>query len=78
MGAVPVQVANASAERKRVDITHAGHDLGGVEDPDTVKLRQGGPDDLDGGIDVGGGFGNPTVECADLGDKVSGQAAHVF
>ena len=53
----------------------SGHDFGGVEDPDSGELGQGGSGCFDGSCDVAGGFGDATVECADLGDEVSGQAA---
>jgi hypothetical protein len=37
-----------------------------------IPLSFGG---FDGGFDVGGGFGDTTIECTDLGDEVGGQAA---
>ena len=53
----------------------AGHDIGGIDDPDAAELGQGGSRRFDGGCDVAGGFGDATVECPDLGDEVSGQVA---
>jgi hypothetical protein len=58
-----------------MDSADAGHDVGGVEVPDSAEFGQGGSGRFDGGCDIDGGFGDTSVECADLGDEVSGQAA---
>ena len=39
-----------------------GQDLGGVQRSDTAELGQGGARRFEGGLDVAGGFGDPTVE----------------
>jgi len=48
----------------------ASQDLGGVEGTDAAELGQGAPRCVDGGLDVGGGFGDTAVQPADLGDEV--------
>ena len=50
-------------------------DLGGVQCPDAAELSEGAARRFDGGLDVAGGFGDATVQLADLGDEVHGQAA---
>jgi hypothetical protein len=53
----------------------ASQNLGGVHRPDAAKFGQCAPRCIDGGFDVAGGFGDTTVELADLGDEVDSQAA---
>jgi len=57
------------------DGTHPAEDRARSQGADTGQFGEGGARRGDGGLDVGGGFGDAPVQVAYLGDQVRGQAS---
>ena len=52
--------------------------LPAVNAADTAQLGEGGAGGGNGGLDVGGGFGDAAVQVAYLGDEIGGEAPQGF
>ncbi len=65
--------SGVGGERSRgaesVDRAHPAEDRARGQRADTEQLGEGGPGCGDGGVDVGGGFGDAPVQVAYLGDQ---------
>ena len=64
-----------AAEWESIDGADPAEDLARRQGTDTAQLGQSGAGGGDGGLDVGGCFGDPAVQVAYLGDQVRGGRA---
>lgn len=74
IGAVPLNEANAAADRKRRNRADAGEDLPCVEGSDSAELCQRGAGFLDRGGDGAAGCGDAPVQATYLADQLGRHA----